>query len=263
MSERCRFNEGELFVGRVCKSRTYGDFKILTNENHLNVEVLFLSTGHRMTVKRKEVRSGGLKDPLYPSIFGVGYVGIGKYEPSCGKTQCMAYRCWFSMLDRCYGKAPLYKSYSDRKITVCREWLNYQVFAEWFYNNHIEGCELDKDFLGSIKGISEYSPDVCEFLPKKLNGAIVRLFKTGASLPLGVSKSGGKYVARTRVGGQEVYLGTFENPVTAFKEYRKYKMKYLTSLVCTYDTLLSDRFKKCFKYFKIYDPSPWQAHLKI
>ncbi len=248
-------------VDDILPSKSCGNFRVLRDEGYLKVTIQFINTGYTLVVRRSEIRSGYIKDPYHPSIFGVAYVGTGKYTPSCGKTQCEAYRCWFSMLTRCYGKIPLYTSYSDRRITVCDEWLNYQVFAEWYYEHKVENWELDKDFLGSIKKIPFYCPEVCEFLPKKLNSAIVRLFKTGAELPLGVSNSdSGKYIVRTRVEGREVYLGTFGDKYKAFNIYQKHKRQYLETLVTKYEKELSSRFKSNFKDFKIQDPSIWKAH---
>ena len=58
-----------------------------------------------------------------------------------------AYTHWKGMIRRCYDKKSLKTrpTYSD--CTVCKEWLRFSVFKEWFDKNYIQGYALDKDIL--------------------------------------------------------------------------------------------------------------------
>ena len=51
-------------VGKVCKSKSSGDFKILKYNNVRNVEIQFINTGYRKVAEMKEVRNGEIKDPM-------------------------------------------------------------------------------------------------------------------------------------------------------------------------------------------------------
>ena len=66
-------------VGKVCKSKSSGDFKILKYNNARDVEIQFINTGYRKVAEMKEVRNGYVKDPYVPSVFGVGILGT-KYS---------------------------------------------------------------------------------------------------------------------------------------------------------------------------------------
>ena len=50
-------------VGKICKSKSSGDFKIVKYNNNRNVEVQFLKTGYEATVELVQVKRGNVKDP--------------------------------------------------------------------------------------------------------------------------------------------------------------------------------------------------------
>jgi len=101
------------------------------------------------------------------------------------------YVCWQHILERCYDykqreRHPAY--YHICKI--CDEWLNFQVFAEWYDNNFYEvptlgRMHIDKDIL--YPGNKIYSPETCIFVPQRINMLFVnRPNKSG--LPNGITK---------------------------------------------------------------------------
>jgi len=47
---------------------------------------------------------GLVKSPLFKSVLGVGYLGIGNYKTGKGKTPFLHYLVWTGMLDRCYNE---------------------------------------------------------------------------------------------------------------------------------------------------------------
>ena len=63
-------------VGKVFKSKSSGDFKIVKYNNARNVEIQFLKTGFEMVAQLTTIKSGSIKDPYSPSVYGVGVVGI-------------------------------------------------------------------------------------------------------------------------------------------------------------------------------------------
>ena len=68
-------------VGKICKSKSSGDFKIVKYNNAKDVEVQFLKTRFEMTVELGSIRKGEVKDPYAPSVYGVGITGT-KYQPT-------------------------------------------------------------------------------------------------------------------------------------------------------------------------------------
>ena len=62
-------------VGKVCKSKSSGDFKILKYDDARNVEIQFLKTGFETSATLGNIRNGKVKDPCVPSVYGVGVLG--------------------------------------------------------------------------------------------------------------------------------------------------------------------------------------------
>lgn len=88
-----------------------------------------------------------------------------------------AYKSWHNMINRCYsGKHKYYKN-----VSVAKEWHRFSNFYIWWKDNHIEGYDLDKDLLSTVK--SEYSPDTCIYIPHWLNLWIKESEKSGKFLP--------------------------------------------------------------------------------
>ena len=66
-------------VGKVCRSKLSGDFKILKYNNSGNVEIQFLKTGFETSATLGDIKNGEVKDPYLSSVYGVGVVGT-KYH---------------------------------------------------------------------------------------------------------------------------------------------------------------------------------------
>ena len=169
---------------------------------------------------------GNIKNPFFPSVFGIGFIGVGKFKSldENGKsTKC--YNTWVDMLMRCYDpkyheKKPTYKS-----CTVDEQWHNFQNFAQWYYSNYYEfedeKLALDKDILH--KGNKMYSPETCVFLPVSINSLFIKSDKTRGEYPIGVSKVKDKFQACLRKDNELIHLGYYDTPNEAFQEYKKDK----------------------------------------
>lgn len=105
-----------------------------------------------------------IKNPNYPSLYEVGYSGVGQYN---SKKHFVVYNRWRSVFQRCYDKKYQEKNPTYSRCTVDEEWHNFQNFAKWFYENYKEGWQMDKDIL--VKGNKIYSPKTCCFVPTEIN----------------------------------------------------------------------------------------------
>lgn len=143
---------------------------ILKYINSNNIIVQF-EDGYIVKTKYVNFMVGNIKNPYYKSVYGVGYIGDGKYKTVEGGKHTRIYRSWNAMLRRCYNDKFHEKSPEYRNCTVCREWLNFQNFAEWYDNNYYEvkdkRMELDKDIL--YMGNKIYSPYTSVFAPQEIN----------------------------------------------------------------------------------------------
>ena len=156
-------------VGRVFKSKSSGDFKVLKYNDSKNVEIQFLNTGFEATAQLTTIESGSVKDPYSPSVYGVGVLGT-RHPSAINGVKTKEYELWSSMLERCYSDALKKRrpTYGDCKVS--NNFLHYEYFYEWC-NQQVgfgnEGWHLDKDLL--IKGNKFYSESTCVFIPSEIN----------------------------------------------------------------------------------------------
>ena len=221
-------------VGKVCKSKSSGDFKILKYNNSKNVEIQFLKTGYETTVELGNIKNGGIKDPYSPSVFGVGVTGT-KYPPTINGVQTKEYVLWKHMLERCYSDTYKKKQPTYEGCEVSDNFKSYTYFYEWCnkqigFDNDGNGnpFQLDKDLL--IKGNKVYSEDSCVFIPREINSLLTKSNKTRGEHLIGVCwyKKDKAFVARVNKnkGGSE-YLGSFKTELEAFSAYKTAKEIYI------------------------------------
>jgi len=71
------------------------------------------------------------------------------------------YKVWATMKARCYNaKQVSFKNYGGRGISVCNEWLNFEPFRDWsFDNGYKEGLTLDR-----VDVNKNYEPSNCRWV---------------------------------------------------------------------------------------------------
>lgn len=238
----CKITNRKAQVGQVFKTKHYGDFEVIEYIDSARVKVKFLLTGYKKITDAKSVDIGQIKDPYYPSVHGVGYLGEGAYPASYNrngkKINSPAYEVWNSKLKNCYGSSKSRHLYKD--VEFCDEWLCFQNFAKWFYEQvelYGKGGNVDKDLL--FLGSREYSPHTCVYVPPAVNS----LF-TGASGNIsGVHwcNTMKKWVAQIQRGEltaqgkkKQSYLGRFDNKEEANKVYYTAKLEHVKSVALKY-----------------------------
>ena len=217
-------------VGKVCKSKSSGDFKILKYNDSRNVEIQFLNTGFETTVELGDIKKGNVKDLYSPSVCGVGVLGT-KYPSKVNGVQTKEYGLWQNMLERCYTDALKKRCPTYEGCEVSDKFKSYEYFYEWCneqigFNN--EGWQLDKDLL--IKGNKVYSEDSCVFLPQEINKILVKCTASRGQHLIGVywNKRDKAFVAQVskNKSGSE-YLGYFKTELEAFNTYKKAKESFI------------------------------------
>ena len=218
-------------VGKVCKSKLSGDFKILKYNNSANVEIQFLNTGFEAVVQLGNIRNGNVKDPYSPSVYGVGIIGA-KYPISEGGRDTKDYALWKNMLQRCYSDSAYQKkrpTYKDCEVS--ENFKSYEYFYEWCHNQigfDVKGFDLDKDLL--VKGNKVYSENTCVFIPKEINSVLTKCTASRGKHLIGVywSKTANAFKATVRINkGKPEYLGYFNTELEAFNAYKQAKESFV------------------------------------
>jgi hypothetical protein len=233
--------------------------KIVEYKDALNIIVEFQDSHKaRVHTNYSNFKKGCVSNPYDKTVHGVGYLGIGKYK-SRGKDgkKTKAYNTWQHMIRRCYDPYYINKNPTYKDCIVCDEWLCFQNFAEWYYNNcyEIEGevMHLDKDIL--CKGNKIYSPETCIFVPHRINVLFTKSDKARGEYPIGV------YYRFKRVEQYEYHYlevacnimvnGKKKNktlktlplnrPFQAFTIYKEFKENYIKQVADEYKDLIPNK----------------------
>lgn len=161
-------------IGQVYSSNNYGDFTVVDIISASKIAIKFIKTNYHTTVSARHVRSGQVKDHMYPTVVGVGYT---ENEPTkCDGKHLKSYKVWSSMLARCYDtNHHAYAQYGQRGVEVHVPWHSYKQFKEDYYsmakaiglNPENHEYHLDKD-TGSVNH-KIYCKENCTLLSRQDN----------------------------------------------------------------------------------------------
>ena len=201
-----------------------------------------------------DFKKGKIKNPITPSVYGVGFMGIGDYKSTGenGKnTKC--YTTWYDVHQRCYDTKYHEKHPTYKNCKVCKEWNDYQAFAKWDNENYYEvgneKMDLDKDIL--CKGNKVYSADTCVYVPHSINVLFIKCDKSRGDYPIGVRKHRNKFEAQLRKGNESMYLGSFNTPEEAFLAYKKAKEQYIKEVAEEYKDKIPYRLYEALMNYEV------------
>lgn len=227
--------------------------EISANKQGYKTEIVECFSAINMSVKiddkyiLKNIRYNHFKDksivnPYHPSVFGVGYMGQGKYKSKINGKTIQAYQTWRHMLTRGYSEHLKNKQPTYNDVTVCEERHNFQNFAKWHEENwklHMQEWHLDKDILQ--KGNKTYSPETCDFVPNDINVLFSKRQNYRGDCPIGVFKQLHRYYAKISKFGKQVRLGGYATKEEAFEAYKQAKEEYNKEVAKNWKSLISLR----------------------
>ena len=231
-------------IGKVCKSLNSGDFKVLKYNDAKDVEIRFLKTGYETVARLDNIKSGSIKDPHSPSVYGVGIIGA-KYPVSEGSVKTKEYDLWCNMLRRCYSDGFKKKQPTYEGCEVSDNFKSFEYFYEWCYKQigfNNKGWHLDKDLL--TKGNKVYSENSCVFIPAEINTLLIKCTASRGENLIGVywHKKGKAFVAMVNKNkGRSEYLGYFKTEIEAFNAYKKAKEAFIKEQAEKWKGKIDDR----------------------
>lgn len=243
----------EELLGKEFETKNFGKCFITDYKGNRDVTVMFYEPKAIVKCQLGALNDGLVKNPYYPSFYGVGYMGVGKYS---GKDK-EAYGRWTSILGRAYCEKYKKRFPAYRDVTVCKEWHNFQNFAEWYYSQKFSTTKvvggrnyhLDKDLLQ--KGSKVYSPETCCFIPSEINNLITTNKSRRGKYPIGVCyhKTAKVFVAAINREKGTKNLGRFTNPTEAFNVYKKAKEAYIKEVAEIWKDRIDERvYQALLKY---------------
>ena len=231
-------------VGKVCKSKSSGDFKILKYNGSKDVEIQFVNTGFETVVELGSIKKGEVKDRYSPSVCGVGILGT-KYPSKVNGTLTKESELWRGMLKRCYSDVykKKYPTYEDCEAS--ENFKSYEYFYEWCqkqvgFDN--KGWQLDKDLL--IKGNKAYSEDSCVFLPSEINSLLIKRTSLRGKCLIGVHWCNTNKVFVAQVSknkGKSEHLGYLNTELEAFNAYKQAKESFVKELANKWKGQIDER----------------------
>lgn len=242
-------NKGNL-EGKIFSTEGGTDCIVLEYKGYRDITVQFLDENKYITKTHlRTLKRGGVKNPFDKTVYGIGFIGLGKHKPSLNGKDTKLYKLWGSVICRTYHEYSLIRYPTYREVEICDEWLCFQNFADWCHSNPFYnlGYCLDKDILSDGKKV--YSPEICCFIPHEINTLFLDSGCSGKGLPTGVTKRGSKYRAKMNKKGKSSDLGTYDTVEDAFKAYVEAKESYIKEVACKWEGKIEDRvFKKLMSW---------------
>ena len=210
----------------------FGCVEVIDYISAKKVMVKFVNTGTELFAQAGHIRSGNIKDPAHPSVYGVGYIGIGKYASRLNGKLTPSYITWASMIQRCYSKK--YQKIRPTYVgcSVHKDWLNFQNFSEWFEKNYKEGWHLDKDIM--VAGNKIYSESTCVFVPSQVNTMITSCNSVIKTIPMCLRQSGKGFQVAISQRGKVRCFGTYPTINEALASYRIEKSRIAKEAIHPY-----------------------------
>ena len=237
-------------LGLVGVNRYGSKYKIIKYNNYSDVWVEF-ENGEKTHTSYHNFKEGSIRNHSDISVFGVGFLGKGVYRSKINDEISPQYETWRGMIRRCYSENDRlrFPTYSD--VLVDPLWFNFQIFAKWYDENYYEvnneKMTLDKDIIK--KGNKLYCPEMCIFVPQRINKLFIKCNGKRGKFPIGViwHKDYKKYSAVC----DSKHISWHDNPTEAFKSYKKYKESHIGQVAEEYKNKIPIKIYESLLNYKV------------
>lgn len=139
------------------------------------------------------------------------------------------YHTWSGIIQRCKGFSTNSKYYSSKKISYCKEWEDFDVFANWAisagYRDDLEIDRIDSD--------KDYTPENCRWVSHMKNSRNRKARSNNTTGTPGVQErryKNGKVVYRVTIttdfSKNHINIGTFYDLESAVRARKEAELKY-------------------------------------
>lgn len=233
----------------IKKINKYGSLMVVKDYIRADkIVVYFPKYNYTMTSTWKSFNNGTVKSPYCRTVFGIGYLGEGKYNAYDKYDKpTLYYSRWKAILNRCYYNKNKEYDMNDTYTGICQiedYLLNFQNFCEWL-DEQLKYCPfdewyIDKDILE--KGNKIYDRKHMILVDKRLNNLFTKSDKARGKLPIGCYPRDDINKIYVQCGTYEngrkknEYLGSFPpNQVNeAFQCYKQFKENYIKQVADEY-----------------------------
>ena len=246
---------GNELLGREYITNNYGKCFIIGYKNARNVLICFSEPFCIVKCYLSNLKIGNVFNPMCPSFYKKGYMGVGKYSSKDKEV----FSLWYSMLDRAYSDKYHINQPTYKDVTVGEEWLNFQNFATWCESQEFFNAKdakerpyhLDKDIV--VKGSKIYSPNTCSFVPSEVNTLLLKRGKSRGVCLIGVSKHEptGSYLANVKHSGRNVHLGSYCTENEAFQAYKLAKEAYIKEVAEKWRGKIDDKVYQALLTYQV------------
>ncbi len=216
-------------VGEKYTTNEGYEIEIIEYFNSLNCTIKFKNGYIVFNRKYDHIKKGSIRNIFHPSVYGIGYHGIGRHIADEKSKSTLVYRKWVGILERGYSKKYKIKNPTYKDVTVREDWHNFQNFGDWFEDNwkpeymDSSWC-LDKDIL--VKGNKIYSPATCCFVPSEINTLFTKNMVTKKS-DKKLTDRRKRYRLRVNINKKPEIVGLFNTPEEVFEAYKITKEVYI------------------------------------
>jgi len=228
---------GGIEIGAVINTKL-GKVLITDVISNKQVGIRFLDPFYETYVTAGHLRNNEIKNPMKPSVYDIGFIGVGHYDLCESRKGTKSYFAWRNMFQRVYDKSKISQVRQYEGTSIHAHWHNFQNFAEW-YHRQIDGFgpvqfrwHLDKDLL--VPGNRIYGPETCCVIPEQINTLLGdHAFKRGI-LPMGVVKGKNSYLARVNRKGRSRHIGSYPTIRSAQEAYWSAKFEEIRNAAIMY-----------------------------
>lgn len=206
--------------------------------NRKNIKIMFHDPIWETVVRLEHLLTGKVKNKMFPLSKSKEFIGDGYFNTINAKE---AYFAWKNMFRRVYKSSTIIQKRAYGDVEICQEWLNFQNYAEWYYNQINQYSDwrnvnfvwqVDKDL--TCFGNKTYCPEKCVILPNAVNAVLINSTAARGTNPIGLIVKPKGFEVRFSEFNRSKTVGFFEKECDARMAYWEAKFQSIHAVARFY-----------------------------